>query len=63
MLRFVSVPLCQGSSCFVLCRVITHLRVAAKYETQRKDSKEDVAFITLARCQVTFEKEMKNLKP
>jgi hypothetical protein len=40
--------------------------VAAKYETQRKDSKEDAAFIVLARSQVTFEnidKEMKNLKP
>jgi hypothetical protein len=43
--------------------VITHLRVAAKYETGRKCNKEDVAFITVARSQVTFEKEMKNLKP
>jgi hypothetical protein len=36
-----------------------------KYETEEKGNKEDVAFITLARSQVTFEnivKEMKSLK-
>jgi hypothetical protein len=36
-----------------------------KYETEEKDIKEDVAFITLARSQVTFEniaKEMNSLK-
>jgi hypothetical protein len=46
--------------------VITHLRVAAKYETERKCNKEDVAFIKLAKSQVTLEnidKEMNNLKP
>jgi hypothetical protein len=46
--------------------LITHLKVAVKYEPERKGNKEDVAFITLARSQVTFEnidKEMKNLKP
>jgi hypothetical protein len=33
-----------------------------KYETEEKDNKEDVAFITLARSQVVFENIAKEIK-
>ncbi len=51
---------------FVPCSMISHLGFAAQYETERIGNKEDIAFITLARCHVTsdnFAKEMEKLKP
>jgi hypothetical protein len=42
--------------------VISHHGIAAWYETEEKGKMEDVAFITLARSQVTFDNIAMSLK-